>query len=52
MRGAEGAEGGGRGRGVPLPRQLGGWGSAVSSHIGVRGKAPADFVFVHSESHF
>jgi hypothetical protein len=28
MRGAEGAEGGGCGRGVPLPRQLGGLGDA------------------------
>jgi len=35
----------GMGRSVPLPSQLGGLGSVVSSPSGVRGKAPAENEF-------
>jgi hypothetical protein len=50
MRGAAGAEGGGCGRGVPLPRLLGGLGERCKLPQWVRGKTPADFLFVHSKS--
>ena len=45
QRGAEGVEGSEMGRGYPLPRQLRGLGSIVSSLSGVRGAAPAKIEF-------